>query len=101
MTKNIFKRIVFILAFSITLLTPTFAGAAGQGDVDPTAQTDGTYCGVSDSQIKEYMAMFGYYVQKITPVPGSCDVVVTTQYSFHTRIVIVESQIIDYEDMPN
>lgn len=100
MTKNIFKRIALVVAFTLTTLTPNFAGTTGQGDVDPTV-VGKDYCGVSDAQIIEFMASVGYHVQKITPVPGSCDVVCTTEFSFHTRIIIVESSIIDYEDMPN
>lgn len=56
------------------------------------------YCGVSDFQIVDYLWQFGYYVRRITPITGSCDVIVDVQDNKRVIVHIESGNIIGHEE---
>ena len=92
------KTILFILAFfSLSLVTSFNANYSNASTLIDDTQD---YCGVTDEDIKLYMARNGYVVLSLTQTNGSCNQLADTQNSFHTIVYIYKGIIVGYEDIP-
>lgn len=102
MIKMISKSL--FAAIALLFITTTTVHATAKVTTE-TANTNTViasedYCGVSESEIVQYLAQYGYIVKGMTSCTGSCNVIVNTQNSFNTIVYInPDMGIVGHEDI--
>lgn len=61
-----------------------------------TVNTTTAYCGVSESEIINYLAGFGYHIVKVEPIEGTCNAIGRTLNNKQVIVVITEGQIVGH-----
>lgn len=61
-----------------------------------TVNTAEAYCGVSESEIINYLAGFGYRIVKVEPIEGTCNADARTIENKQVIVVITEGQIVGH-----
>ena len=90
----------FLLLATVTLLSFSQVNA-NNGHKDAIAKNTATaqdYCGVTDKQICQYMAEFGYYVISLSPIQGSCNVYAKTTVGKNFIVYISNGIITGYDE---
>jgi hypothetical protein len=89
--------ILFVLFVSVSVIP---GGAPVSANIDSAQAIDEcTHCGVSDGDICKFLDARGYVAYDHWQEPGTCNVMVKTQFEYLTRIVIEEGSIITAEDI--
>jgi hypothetical protein len=92
------NRTLALVTALFVAITPVVAGITSNGsNLVKTEQTD--YCGVTNMQIYEYILKnTGEITNSITPITGSCNVIVGTTLGHHFTVYIENGIIIGHDD---
>ncbi|CAG0992119.1 hypothetical protein FLAV_02365 [Flavobacteriales bacterium] len=81
----VLKGLAFLLLFSISSLSYALENI-------PKVQTESkNNCGVTDTQVIQYLNSFGYQVYSLRNERGTCNRIATTQYPNMWVIVYIDS----------
>lgn len=94
-TKTFFVATAIIFMTSVGNLTAANSKTSNNSTGN-TVNTTVAYCGVSESEIINYLAGFGYHIVKVEPIDGTCNALARTLTNKQVIVVITEGQIVGH-----
>ncbi len=93
------KKLAILFSLLLSVAFVNNAGAFSTSQLVPSEQSD--YCGVTDQDIIDYMLdVRGETVNVITPIEGSCDVIVDCESGRRYRVYIKNGVIGNTVEIP-
>lgn len=99
-TKTILITTIILLgSFFNTNAKTSKAIATQNNEITNIADGNDSYCGVSEQEIVNYLAAFGYHVVKTESITGCCNALCKTIDNKRIVVYVTEGQIIGHDEI--